>query len=245
MQSADEVRPSEPGAAEGARPVATDRREFLERVTAGAMTLAVASASVAVPFAAAYAATSQPGSTIRAPWSDAWLDKIKGKHKQFFDAVSPNEGFPLAFAGGFLNLNHEAYGLEDKDLTAVVGLRHTAMPLALPDEVWTKYKIGEAMQFKDKATGAIATRNPYLYANGTPLPGVDIPTLMKRGVVFTVCNVALTVISGICAKNAGVSKEDAKAEWTQKLLPGTTLVPIGVMAVNLAQERGCTYCYGG
>jgi hypothetical protein len=60
-----------------------------------------------------------------------------------------------------------------------------------------------------------------------------------------VCNVALTVLSGNFANNAGVSKAAAKAEWTQKLLPNMTLVPVGVMAVNLAQEHGCTYCYGG
>jgi hypothetical protein len=250
MQSTDEMCASEPRAAEGARSVATDRREFLERMTAGAVALAAVSASAAVPFATAYAATSQPGSSetshaMRAPWSDAWLDKLKGKHKQFFDAVEPNEGFPLAFATGFMNLNHEVYALDDKDITAVVGLRHFAMPLALPDDMWTKYKIAETMQFKDRATKAIATRNPYLYADGVPLPGAEIPSLMKRGVVFTVCNVALTVISGICAKNAGVTADAAKAEWTQKLIPGMTLVPVGVMAVNLAQEHGCTYCYGG
>jgi hypothetical protein len=47
------------------------------------------------------------------------------------------------------------------------------------------------------------------------------------------------------AKNAGVSKDAAKEEWTAKLVPGMILVPVGVMAVNLAQERGCSYCYGG
>jgi hypothetical protein len=227
-----------------------DRREFLECMTTRAAALAVASVAAAVPFTAAYAASEGSDPSVardraRGPWSDAWLDKLKGKHKQFFDAVTPNEGFPLAFAMNFLNLNHEAYGLEDKDLTAVVGLRHFAMPLALPDEMWSKYKIGEAMKFKDAATGVPAIRNPYLYPNGVAMPGSDIPTLMKRGVVFTACNVALTVMSGLFAKNAAVSKEEAKAEWTQKLLPGTVLVPVGVMAVNLAQERGCTYCYAG
>jgi intracellular sulfur oxidation DsrE/DsrF family protein len=209
--------------------------------------LAAASVGVGVPLVA-HAAPSGPtagGRQQHGPWNDSWLDKITGKHKQFFDAVTTNESFPLAFAANFLNLNHEAYALEDKDLTAIVGLRHFAMPMALPDELWEKYKIGEALQIKDPATGGPATRNPFIYANGVALPGSDIPTLAKRGVIFTVCNVALTVLSGNFANNAGVSKAAAKAEWTQKLLPNMTLVPVGVMAVNLAQEHGCTYCYGG
>jgi hypothetical protein len=218
------------------------RRTFLERLALGAGAFAAAALSNATPLAAfeSHRARRQPG-----PWSDAWLQRLTGKHRQFFDAVTPNDGFALAFAAAFLNLNHEAYGLTDKDLTAVVGLRHVAMPLALPDELWARYQIGEALQFKDPATGGPATRNPYLHADGAPRPGSDIPALVNRGVVFTVCNVALTTLSGEFAKNAGVSKDAAKAEWASHLLPGMTLVPVGVMAANLAQEHGCTYCYGG
>lgn len=173
------------------------------------------------------------------------MDKLTGKHKQFFDTLDPGDGFALAFTMHFLNLNHQVYGLADSDLTAVVGLRHFAMPMALPDALWDRYRIGETMQIKDPATGGPATRNPFLHADGAPVAGADIPSLMKRGVLFTVCNVALTTLSGSMAKNAGVSRAAAEEEWAAKLVPGTTLVPVGVMAVNLAQERGCSYCYGG
>ncbi len=221
-----------------------DRREFLERVTAGAAALAASAMATTIPFTAALA---EPHATpsARGPWSDAWLDKLNGKHKQFFDATSTNEGFPLVFAMAFLNLNHEAYGLTDHDLSAVVGLRHFAMPMALPDALWAKYKIGESFKVMDAATKAPAVRNPFLHPDGVPFPGAEIPTLVNRGVLFTVCNVALTVISGKLSGNAGVTPEAAKQEWTASLLPGTTLVPVGVLAVNRAQEKGCTYCYGG
>jgi len=223
------------------------RREFLGSAGAGVAALA----AVALPH---WPADGLPafgpmptvaGHRVATPWSDAWLDKINGKHKQFFDGVTFNEGFVLAFAAGFLNLNHEAYGLTDKDLTAVVGFRHFAMPMALPDAMWEKYKIGEAMKVVDPATKANAVRNPFAHADGVRMPGSDIPTLVGRGVIFTVCNVALTVISGMLASNAGVTGDAAKQEWTQSLMPGMNLVPVGVLAVNRAQERGCTYCYGG
>jgi intracellular sulfur oxidation DsrE/DsrF family protein len=213
----------------------TDRRDFLERLTVGA-------AALAIPFTSALGET---GETARGPWNEAWLDKITGKHKQFFDAVEPNEGFALVFAWGWLNLNKETYGLTDKDLTAVVGLRHFAMPLALSDATWQKYKIGEAFKITDPATKAPATRNPFLHPDGVPFAGAELPTLAGRGVIFTACNVALTKISEKLAGNAGVTPAAAHDEWVAALQPGVTLVPIGVLAVNRAQEKGCTYCYGG
>jgi len=212
----------------------TDRREFLERMTAGA-------AALALPLASALAEPS----TVRGPWNESWLDRITGKHKQFFDAVEPNQGFAMVFAWGFLNLNKETYGLSDKDLTAVVGLRHFAMPMALSDAMWQKYKIGEAFKVDDPATKAPATRNPFLHPDGVPFAGAELPTLVSRGVIFTACNVATLKISEKLAPMAGVTPDAAYKEWVAALQPGVTLVPIGVLAVNRAQEKGCTYCYGG
>src|SRR5579862_1890876 len=212
----------------------TDRREFLERMTAGA-------AALALPLASALAEPS----TVRGPWNESWLDRITGKHKQFFDAVEPNQGFAMVFAWGFLNLNKETYGLSDKDLTAVVGLRHFAMPMALSDAMWQKYKIGEAFKVDDPATKAPAARNPFLHPDGVPFAGAELPTLVSRGVIFTACNVATLKISEKLAPMAGVTPDAAYKEWVAALQPGVTLVPIGVLAVNRAQEKGCTYCYGG
>ncbi len=221
-----------------------DRRDFLGQVTMGAMTMAAASISAAVPVAA-HASPARTPAVAGAPFSDAWLSKLNGKHRQFFDAVEPNDGFALVFAMNFLNLNHDTYALTDQQLTAVVGLRHRAMPMALTDAMWARYKIGDALKITDPATKAPAVRNPFLHADGVPFPGAAIPTLVGRGVIFTVCNVALTLISGMMSANASVSADVAKQEWTTGLVPGMTLVPVGVMAVNLAQEHGCTYCYGG
>ena len=209
----------------------TDRREFLERLTVGA-------AALTLPF-------SFGGETVHGPWNEAWLDKITGKHKQFFDAVEPNQGFALVFAWGWLNMNKDTYGLTDKDLTAVVGLRHFAMPFALSDAMWAKYKIGESFKIDDPATKAPAVRNPVLHADGVPFPGAELPTLVSRGVIFTACNVATAKISEKLSGNAGVTPDVAYKEWVAALQPGVTLVPIGVLAVNRAQEKGCTYCYGG
>jgi intracellular sulfur oxidation DsrE/DsrF family protein len=72
-----------------------------------------------------------------------------------------------------------------------------------------------------------------------------VDRLQQRGVIIGACNVALTVISGMLAGNAGVSKEAAAAEWKAGLIPGVVILPSGVWGVNHAQEKGCTYCAGG
>lgn len=220
------------------------RRDFLTRATVGTMGAAIAAAGLsAVPALAA----AQPSTTDRPvdPWSEAWLDKITGKHKQFFDAMSPNEGFALLFAANFLNLYNEVYNIPDAQLSAVVGIRHFATPIAFNDAIWSKYKLGEFFKIMDPKTKAPATRNIFTYDDGMMFPNASVQKLQARGVIFTMCNVALTVLSGMTAEAAGVPAANAKAEWVAGLLPGVTLVPVGVLAVNRAQEKGCTYCSGG
>jgi len=36
-----------------------------------------------------------------------------------------------------------------------------------------------------------------------------------------------------------------KADWIANVIPGIQVVPSGVLAVNGAQEKGCSYCFAG
>jgi intracellular sulfur oxidation DsrE/DsrF family protein len=36
-----------------------------------------------------------------------------------------------------------------------------------------------------------------------------------------------------------------KKDWVSGLMPGITVVPSGVLAINRAQELGCTYVFAG
>lgn len=214
-------------------PDLSGRRTFLGQLagTAGAMV-----AGAALP--GALGATPAVGSAD----ADHWLDGLKGKYRQVFDTFGIDDGFGLAYAATFLNTQGPK-----PDAGAVVVLRHAGFPLALGDAIWAKYKLGEAMNVKDPATGAIAVKNPFL----RPKPGVlltddmAIDKLLTRGVVFGGCNVALQVLSGRMAGNAKVTAEVALKEWTAGLIPGITIVPSGVWAVNRAQVAGCTYCSAG
>jgi intracellular sulfur oxidation DsrE/DsrF family protein len=216
----------------------SDRRGFLGRVAAGAA--AVVATGIPIAPAAALPARGTP----EAPWSDAWLDGLTGTHRQFFDGLSSSDDV-LSYAMFFLKLNNEVYHLTDHQLSAVVGLRHRAVPLALADGIWAKYKLGEFLNVTDPATKAPAVRNIFNHEDGLRFPEAAVNKLAARGVIFTVCDVAVTLMSGALAEKLGVSKDAAKREWIDGCLPGMTVVATGVLAVNRAQEHGCTYCYGG
>src|SRR5207247_2008492 len=110
----------------------TPRRDFLGKLAVGAGT-ALALPSLLSPFDAA---AINPGVAAEA---DEWFKKVKGKHKIIFDATEPNGGFPVAWSFIFYKTNN-ATGSPDNELTAVVVLRHGAIPLAMEDRLWEKYK---------------------------------------------------------------------------------------------------------
>jgi hypothetical protein len=212
------------------------RRGFLGTIAAGAAAL------VAGRWSTAHAEITS--SVALPPVDDAWVAKITGKHKQVFDAVTANEWGP-AFSLNYLDTTAQAKKLTDKDLSAVVVMRHFAMPLTLNDATWAKYKIGELLNVKDPKTNAIATRN--IFFNNVPMrPGLTYEQMIaNRGVIMVACNLALTVVSGMAAEKVGINKDQAKKDWEAGLFKGVYLAPSGVYAVNRAQEAGCTYCYAG
>ncbi len=215
------------------------RREFMRNVGVGVVAATVSAIGIR-------SAGAEPVSS-ESPPDEAWLTRLTGKHRQVFDAVTPNDGWGLAFAANFVTANMKAYDLPQSDVTAVLSLRHMATPLALNDAMWSKYKLGQMLKVTDKGTNAPATRNVFsnTHAGDIAVPGVGVAELISRGVVVTACNMALTAFSGMAAAAAGLPPEGALKEWVANLIPGVVVVPAGVLAVNRAQEHHCTYCYGG
>lgn len=220
---------------------ATPRRSFLGRLAAGTAALGL---TAITPLTACAAEKTDSTASDTAAKSAEWPGTIKGKHKQLVDAFAFNQGFPLAFAYTFLL----PYPASDAGAaSAVVVLRHEAFPLALTDAIWAKYKIGKTFNIIDPSTKAPAERNAFYHATPGSLAVDDmaIDKLMARGTIFGACNVALHILSGKLAANAGVSAEAAAKEWTAGIIPGITVIPSGTWGVNRAQEAGCTYCAGG
>jgi intracellular sulfur oxidation DsrE/DsrF family protein len=211
----------------------TARRGFLGRVAAFAAGL-----TVAAP--AALSAETRSSESSADPALDAWFGKIKGKHKMVFDAPEPNNGLVAIWPRVYLNSMAATYPGET---TAVVILRHGAIPLGMGDALWSKYKLGEMFHIKEGDSPA--TRNPYATITGLPIPGLGIAELLKSGVLVGLCDVALTVNSSGAAQKMNMDPAAVKKEWIAGLLPGIQVVPSGVLGVAHSQELGCAYCFAG
>jgi intracellular sulfur oxidation DsrE/DsrF family protein len=223
------------------------RRNFLGSVASGAAAIGIA--TLVAPISLHANRPSAPAATTADP--DAWFSQLKGKHRIMFDATRPNGIFPFAWPKVFL-LTNAASGTAEKDCNAIVVLRHDAIVYALEDKLWAKYKLGEHFKTNDHRTNAPAVRN--IFWKPTPgefsVPGIGpvpigINELQDSGVMFCVCDMALTVHSATLAGDMNMDAAAVKKEWTEGLLPGIQLVPSGVWAIGRAQEHGCGYCFAG
>ena len=221
------------------------RRKFLGTLAGGAA--AVGLSAFMSPFSAHAGGNIMNGSDD----PDEWFNQIKGKHRIVFDVPHPNEIFPFAWPRIFLVTN-AATGTAEKDCSIVVVLRHTAIPYAMEDRLWSKYNFGEVFKAEDPKTSKPATRNPFWKPKhgdfnipGVGIVPIGINELQASGVMFCVCNAAMTVYSAAVAQGMNLSGEEVYNDWKAGLLPGIEIVPSGVWAVGRAQEHGCAYCFAG
>jgi intracellular sulfur oxidation DsrE/DsrF family protein len=215
-------------------------------LAAGAAAMGVA--TITSPLAAAAEMTR--GATAYPEDADAWFAKIKGKHRIIYDVPVPNSMMPFAWSKVFL-LTNAATGTPEKENNVVVVFRHDGIPFAFEDKIWAKYKFGEMFHVNDMGTTTPSVRNMFWKAKpgAFQVPGLGpvdlgIDQLQDSGVMFCVCDMAMTVYSAVAAGNGG-NAADVKKEWIAGLLPGIQVVPSGVWAVGRAQEHGCAYCYAG
>ncbi|HTE12569.1 MAG TPA: hypothetical protein VK645_16415 [Chitinophagaceae bacterium] len=226
---------------------ANGRRSFLGSIATGAAAIGMATLAAPLPLQAK--PPFLPAQTTADP--DAWFNQLKGKHKMIFDVTRPHEIFPFAWPKVFL-LTNAGTGTAEKDCNAIVVLRHDGIAYAFEDKLWAKYKFGETFKADDPLTKAPAVRNPFW----KPKPGdfkvpgvgnvaIGINELQESGVMFCVCDMAITVFTATMAQGMGIDAAELKKEWLAALLPGIQVVPSGVWAVGRAQEHGCAYCFAG
>ena len=227
------------------------RRKFLGSLAAGAAALGLASIPASLQAA--------PLSALKKEYADqddpdAWFNKIKGKHRIVYDVTEPKQAneiiMPFAWSKVFL-LTNAATGTPENECSVVVVLRHSGIAFAMEDRLWSKYKFGEVFKANDPATGAPSLRNMMWKPNPAfSIPGVGpvpigIDDLQASGVMFCVCDMALSVYSAVVADKMKMNKDDVKKDWLAGLLPNVQVVPSGVWAVGRAQEHKCGYCFAG
>lgn len=215
------------------------RRRFLTKV-GSALGLSLLATQPAVRAAAI---------STRVPGPEDWLEKLNGKHKMVFDVPKPHGIFAFAWPKVFL-LTNQATGTPEAN--SVVVLRHDGIPYAMEDRLWEKYKFGEVFGVNDQRTGKPALRNPmwqpkdgeFVVPGMGPVP-IGINQLQDSGVIFCVCDAALTVNAHTIAGKMNLDGAEVRKDFDAGILPGFNVVPSGLWAIGRAQERGCGYCFAG
>jgi hypothetical protein len=215
------------------------RRSMLSGIGAAVAAFALGSKSAA---AQTSAGSFQP---VRHQQDD-WLNQLPGRHRTIIDcATVSGAGEGMLYANNLYVANRNSYQLNEADLAIVVCLRHFATVFAYNDAVWSNYgkAISDVVQFVDPKTRQAPTTNLLNSADyGMSLPnlGNSIPSVVKRGTHFAVCDMATRFITG---QVAAAVKADAQAlykEFASNLIPNSHMVAAGVVAVNRAQEYGYT-----
>jgi hypothetical protein len=222
----------------------TARRSFLARFAAAAAAFGFAESSSAAQEASSAAppAASAPSGARWQPAREAkddWFDQIPGRHRLFFDTVSP-EGVASAirFADNFFTANKNGYDLEPSDVAVVICMRHRATQFAFSDAIWAKH--GAALSESDKFVDPKTNQPPTVNVHRA---GLDAH--LKRGVHFAVCDLSTHRLANFIAHKADANPDAIYKELTTNAVGNAHFVAAGILAVNRAQERGYAVAYTG
>ena len=208
----------------------------------------IGAAIAAIALGSKRAAAQAPGGGFQPArhQQDEWMTGLPGKHRTIIDcATVSGAGEGMLYANNLYVGNKNGYQLNESDVAVVVCLRHLATVFAYNDAIWGKY--GQAMsnfvQFVDPKTKqppATNLLNSSDYGLALPNFGNSIPSVVKRGTHFAVCEMATRRISGQVAAAVKADPQALFKEFAANLIPNGHLVAAGVVAVNRAQEYGYT-----
>jgi intracellular sulfur oxidation DsrE/DsrF family protein len=229
----------------------THRRGFLGRV------LGAAVAAAGFPIAGVREVAAQGAGP------DDWMKEVRGTQRCLFDFPQHKNGVPLLHILNYLNTYNAAYKTSAGQVSAVgtfYGIGGQAsIPLAFNDAMWAKYGLSDYTGLKD-ATGKPYMRNVLnrptknelhllMQAMGTPtipgfadaMPGLGIESLQKMGTKFLLCANALGAWCMELEARGKGKAPDIEKELRANLVPGVTIVPAMVIAIEKAQAAGIRY----
>jgi intracellular sulfur oxidation DsrE/DsrF family protein len=179
------------------------------------------------------------------PWDMSWVERITAApYKVILDSQNLDDGAALDYAADIMNTFREVYNGPDTQTRVVVVMRRLGVPMALKDELWDRYSIGEDRKINDPITKVPAKRNPWLgAAPNAPSYEVDskLESLMPRGLTVLVCNRAAMNMAHAFAEKYKLDVEKVRDEVRNGLIPGALLMPNGIFAIVRAQNAGCAY----
>ena len=172
---------------------------------------------------------------------DAWIGRLKGEQKVMIHA---HQYFMTALvdARNMLANARDGYGVPETQQSIAVITHGPAIQGLFRDDVWQGKSLGAFYKVNDAKTGAPATRNIYLTPQDGEPPDAAVSALMKRGVTFVVCDVAVKNLARRLTP-AGGSADTVHDELAAGLVDGAVLVPDVFVAMQRAQKRGVAYIF--
>jgi hypothetical protein len=213
--------------------------------------------------AAGLSMAGQPAAAAQESGADDWIKEVKGSHRCLFDFPQHKNGMPQLHILNYLNTYAAAYKTGAGQVGAVgtfygVGAQ-ASIPLAFNDAIWAKYGLGAYTGLKD-AEGKPYTRNvfnrptqkdlhlvmnaidsPMIPALADAIPALGIESLQKMGAKFILCANALGIWCLELEARGKGKAQDIDKELHANILPGVTIVPAMVIAIEKAQEAGIRY----
>lgn len=182
------------------------------------------------------------GTAPSAPWDLAWLDQLRGKHRQVFEVGKLEDvPGPLHVVANYLDVWRDVFQLEYPDVNTVVSIAGSGFPINANDALWAKYKLADRWRLSDGGGKESATHNVFLNAPASDPKRASVTALQSRGTIFTQCDKALRAIAREFALASHETVDKVYEELVGALNPGVRLVPANTMLVGLAQEHGCAY----
>ncbi len=220
------------------------RREFLGWLGAGTL-LALSGRRMS----AQQASDSRGAGAGRAPVSDrwdlSWVERVRGDARAVFDVPTPGGGEGVWRAGRWREDYKQVYGAEQTELTAVLVIRHEAIPLIMDNDYWKRFGVGERLRIGGHDTKKWSESNPVSISHDGAPTADDRYTLqrfMADGGIVLACHLAFSgrVVSDY-RKTEKLSGDEAEARAREHVLPGVILQPSGIFALLRAQQAGCAY----
>lgn len=218
------------------------RRDFIERLGAGAML-------ASVPFSADVVRgfdSLTPATGSAEDWDLSWVNRVSGKYRAIFDVPEIDSGYGVWRASLWVQQYSEVLKAAPKDCSPVLVLRHHGIALAMQQSFWDKYGVGKAKNALDPVTQKPTDKNPALLSSSRgEVPDMFDPMALDkyiaRGGIALGCNLALMDCIELIKSKENVDDAAARKQALSYLVPGVIIQPSGVFAAIRAQEAGAVY----
>jgi len=234
--------------------VSSARRAFLKQagISAAALTafpsLTKADTGASAPVGALSLAEELAAAEVpQEAWDTSWTKRITAKHKAMFDVPEIAGGAGVFRASIWGSQYIEALKVTPADLSTVIVIRHSAIPLAMNQDFWVNYDAATEYKLKGEDDKPMKY-NPVLPTPDGPAPtgamaNYVLDSQIAKGAVALACNLAFRSVVSIVQKKDKLTPVEAREKAKTMLVPGVIMQPSGIFANVLAQEVGCAFVY--